>query len=95
MLSSNAIFWILYAVEFCALLFAFCTVPKLLRALGRTPLYHRNLIRIIQAYFLFSYAGFFSRVTMILFQINVLDIQGSLALIQNASNDAMSMRRFP
>ncbi|KAJ1348396.1 hypothetical protein KIN20_003691 [Parelaphostrongylus tenuis] len=77
MLSSNAIFWILYAVEFCALLFAFCTVPKLVRALGKTPLYHRNLIRITQAYFLISYAGIASRVIIILFQVNLLDIEAN------------------
>ncbi|VDM64619.1 unnamed protein product [Angiostrongylus costaricensis] len=77
MLSSNAIFWILYVVEFCALLFAFCTVPKLVRALEKTPLYHKNLIRITQAYFLFFYAGFFSRIVIILFQANMLDIKGN------------------
>uniref|UniRef100_A0A0K0D4B7 Uncharacterized protein n=1 Tax=Angiostrongylus cantonensis TaxID=6313 RepID=A0A0K0D4B7_ANGCA len=48
MLSSNAVFWILYVIEICALLFAFCTVPKLVWALERTPLYHKNLIRITQ-----------------------------------------------
>lgn len=47
-LRSNATIWLLLSIELLALCFSFVTVPQLLRAFERTPLFHKNLVRIIQ-----------------------------------------------
>ncbi|XGW12001.1 hypothetical protein V3C99_013014 [Haemonchus contortus] len=69
--------WILFAIEFLAMVFAVVYIPFIIRILNKTPLLHKNVVRISMALLFLYYPNLLSRAVLFFYELRIMTPEGS------------------
>ncbi|XGW12002.1 hypothetical protein V3C99_013015 [Haemonchus contortus] len=69
--------WIILTVEFLAMVFAVVYIPFVIRILHKTPLLHKNVVRMSKALLFLYYPNLLSRTVLILYELSIMTHEGS------------------
>ncbi|XGW12007.1 hypothetical protein V3C99_013018 [Haemonchus contortus] len=70
--------WILFTVEFLAMVFAVVYIPFIIRILNKTPLLHKNVVRISEALLFLYYPNILSRFVLFLHELSIVEHEGNV-----------------